>query len=110
MISFKSSWLIFLLLAIAMVAADSSKVHDIGFSTTVGDFIGEDDEMLMDSKISRRTLVPRRKYISYGALRGDQAPCGYRGQSYYDCSKRKQANPYRRGCTKVTHCARVVDT
>ncbi|KAK2436667.1 hypothetical protein P8452_32929 [Trifolium repens] len=109
MINFKS-WLLFLLLAIAiaMVAAESSKVNDIGFPTTVhvGDLIGEDNEMLMESDFSRRTLAGRRKYISYGALKADQVPCGRRGQSYYDCQQRSQANPYRRGCTKVTHCAR----
>ncbi|PNX83765.1 protein RALF-like 19-like [Trifolium pratense] len=90
-----------------MVAAQSSKIQDINtIPTTVGDLIGDDNEMLMDSDISRRTLAGRQRYISYGALKADQAPCGRRGQSYYDCQKRSQANPYRRGCTKVTHCAR----
>ena len=103
-------WLALMVLAMAitMVAAEASKVHEFSFHNTVsvGDLVGEDNEMMMDSESNRRTLAGRKKYISYGALRANQIPCGRRGQSYYDCQKRKQANPYRRGCNRITHCAR----
>ena len=109
MMNFKP-WLAFFLLAIAiaMVSAEASKIHQFNFPTTmsVGDLIGEDNEKLLDSETNRRTLAGRQKYISYGSLKADQVPCGRRGQSYYDCQQRGKANPYRRSCTKATHCAR----
>ncbi|CAI8618235.1 unnamed protein product [Vicia faba] len=97
-----------LVMAIIMVAAKASDVHEFSFHNTasVGDLVGEDNEMMMDSESNRRTLAGRKRYISYGALRANQIPCGRRGQSYYDCQRRKQANPYRRGCNRITHCAR----
>ncbi|CAK9329011.1 unnamed protein product [Citrullus colocynthis] len=52
---------------------------------------------------------PRNKYLSYDALRKNNIPCGRRGTSYYDCRKRRKANPYRRGCTAITGCARFTD-
>ncbi|CAO2209522.1 unnamed protein product [Urochloa humidicola] len=58
----------------------------------------------------RRTLAqrqPRNRYISYAALRADQVPCNQRGRSYYsNCGAQKAANPYRRGCSAITRCAR----
>ncbi|CAO2199448.1 unnamed protein product [Urochloa humidicola] len=58
----------------------------------------------------RRTLAqrqPRNRYISYAALRADQVPCNQRGRSYYsNCGAQKAANPYRRGCSVITRCAR----
>ncbi|KAJ7946994.1 Rapid ALkalinization Factor [Quillaja saponaria] len=111
-------WLVLLLLAVAMVATQASSIHDAGWKLThhfnrvdlstgsVGDFIGEENEMLLDSESSRRQLGGRGRYISYGALRANQVPCGRRGQSYYNCNRRKRANPYRRGCNRITHCAR----
>ncbi|KAF1859141.1 hypothetical protein Lal_00000971 [Lupinus albus] len=59
----------------------------------------------MDSTISRRK-VEERRYISYDALKKDNPPCNRRGQSYYGCGRSGQANPYRRGCSVITHCAR----
>jgi hypothetical protein len=56
--------------------------------------------------MNRRNLAGRGRYISYDALKKDSAPCKRRGNSYYGCGGSGQANPYRRGCTKVTHCAR----
>ncbi|KAJ7953784.1 Rapid ALkalinization Factor [Quillaja saponaria] len=100
--------LILLLLALAMVAKQASSIHDFnrGSSTgSVGNFIGEENEMLVDSESNRRQLAQGR-YISYGALKANQVPCGQRGQSYYNCQKRQKANPYKRGCNKITHCAR----
>ncbi|KAE8647467.1 hypothetical protein Csa_004319 [Cucumis sativus] len=41
--------------------------------------------------------------------RKNNIPCRHRGRSYYDCKKRKKANPYRRGCIAITGCARFTD-
>jgi hypothetical protein len=50
---------------------------------------------------------PNSRYISYAALRADQIPCNKRGQSYYqNCGSMKQVNPYTRGCSAITRCAR----
>jgi hypothetical protein len=51
---------------------------------------------------------PAARYISYAALRADQIPCNKRWQSYYyDCgSQGKAVNPYTRGCSAITRCAR----
>ncbi|KAL0897086.1 hypothetical protein Bca101_081047 [Brassica carinata] len=70
--------------------------------------IGDDDELepLMDSETNRRQLAARRRYIGYDALKIYNVACNRRGQSYYDCKKRKRANPYRRGCSAITHCYR----
>ncbi|VAH43506.1 unnamed protein product [Triticum turgidum subsp. durum] len=57
----------------------------------------------------RRSLVRKStaRYISYAALRADQIPCDKRGASYYiNCGSMQQANPYTRGCSAITHCAR----
>ncbi|KAG0535973.1 hypothetical protein BDA96_03G024000 [Sorghum bicolor] len=58
----------------------------------------------------RRTLAarqPTNRYISYAALRADQVPCNKRGRSYYsNCASQQAANPYRRGCSAITRCAR----
>lgn len=110
-------WLVFLLLALAVVA-ESASLHEatnwgltkIGTDScssggSVGDCIGEDAELLMDSHHSRH--LAQHKYISYAALRANSIPCSRRGHSYYNCQKRQQANPYRRGCSRITHCARI---
>ncbi|CAM0880273.1 unnamed protein product [Alopecurus aequalis] len=75
--------------------------------------VDEDEEMGMGGvgagEALRRSLVrqPTAKYISYAALRADQIPCNKRGQSYYtNCATMKQANPYTRGCSAITRCAR----
>ncbi|XP_054792459.1 protein RALF-like 19 [Prosopis cineraria] len=74
----------------------------------VGDRVSDEEEMMMESGWSHRSLVERR-FISYDALKANQVPCGRRGRSYYDCNRRGNANPYRRGCTAITHCARQTD-
>ncbi|KAG2683780.1 hypothetical protein I3843_10G050000 [Carya illinoinensis] len=104
-------WLIFLLLALAVVAESSSTINKVGTGScngAVGDCIGKENEMLMDSHHGR-DLAQRRKYISYGALKANSVPCGRRGNSYYNCQKRKRANPYKRSCNVITHCARITD-
>ncbi|PWZ30774.1 Rapid alkalinization factor [Zea mays] len=61
----------------------------------------------------RRTLAQRKptnRYISYAALRADQVPCNKRGRSYYtNCAAQTAANPYRRGCSAITRCARSMN-
>lgn len=52
---------------------------------------------------------PKNRYLSYDALKKNNVPCGHRGSSYYNCNKRKKANPYRRGCTAMSGCARFTD-
>ncbi|KAG2723053.1 hypothetical protein I3760_02G155100 [Carya illinoinensis] len=111
-------WLIFLVLALAVVA-ESSSLHDAtrwgltrvgtagSCNSEVGVCIGEENESLMASLHARH--LAQRKYISYGALRANAVPCGRRGQSYYNCQNRQTANPYRRGCSAITHCARITD-
>ncbi|KAL7220687.1 hypothetical protein ACSBR2_013550 [Camellia fascicularis] len=63
------------------------------------------EEFEMDSEINRRILATTR-YISYGALRRNTVPCSRRGASYYNCRPGAQANPYSRGCSRITRCRR----
>ncbi|OWM91054.1 hypothetical protein CDL15_Pgr023387 [Punica granatum] len=58
---------------------------------------------------SPRKLVQKARYISYDALKKNSIPCSQRGQSYYNCEKQGEANPYKRGCSVITHCARFTD-
>ncbi|KAK4265758.1 hypothetical protein QN277_026771 [Acacia crassicarpa] len=60
-------------------------------------------EFEMDSETNRRILAGGR-YISYGALRRNTVPCSRRGASYYNCRPGAQANPYGRGCSRITRC------
>lgn len=115
------AWLAFLLLALAMVAETYATIDE--FATTLEEFdpiisdgdadlIVDDNEFLMSSESTPRSLMHghpgkgRARYISYAALRSNQIPCGRRGRSYYNCNQRGRANPYNRGCTAITHCAR----
>ncbi|XVF36295.1 hypothetical protein REPUB_Repub19eG0045900 [Reevesia pubescens] len=65
-----------------------------------------------EAGIVRRSLYwkPMHYYISYGALSANRIPCPPRsGRSYYthDCFKTNQpANPYTRGCSRITNCRR----
>ncbi|WCJ31148.1 ralf-like 34 [Euphorbia peplus] len=65
-----------------------------------------------DDGIDRRSLFWKRVhyYISYGALSANRIPCPPRsGRSYYtqNCFKsRAPANPYNRGCSRITRCRR----
>ncbi|GAA0150465.1 hypothetical protein LIER_43100 [Lithospermum erythrorhizon] len=73
----------------------------------IGDCIDEEEEMMMDSEASRRQLAGRRSRISRDAMRRSSTPCGRRRgrRSYYGCPP-ANANPYRRGCTRITMCQR----
>ncbi|KAE9591727.1 putative rapid ALkalinization Factor [Lupinus albus] len=53
--------------------------------------------------------IKLNRYIGYNSLTANKVPCGQRGRSYYNCQQRGRANPYRRACTAVTHCARNVN-
>lgn len=66
--------------------------------------MNDDEEEMMESKISRRILAQKKKYISYGALVRNNVPCNRRGRSYYGCAHK--ANFYRRSCIVITHCYR----
>ncbi|XP_021902369.1 protein RALF-like 19 [Carica papaya] len=98
---------IFALLFMAIMAESVNANWALGKSCANGDcLIDDDDEGLMESEISRRTLAQNRRYISYGALKANNIPCKRRGASYYNCRKRNRVNPYKRGCSVITRCYR----
>ncbi|XP_071699593.1 rapid alkalinization factor-like [Rutidosis leptorrhynchoides] len=76
-----------------------------GCKGSIGECIGAglEMEMEMESESTRRILATT-KYISYGALKGNNIPCSQRGASYYNCQSGGQANPYQRGCSTITRC------
>ncbi|TKY71713.1 RALF 19 [Spatholobus suberectus] len=90
------------------MVAEASTIHEFVPSVSDGDadLIVDDNEFLMSSESHRRTLLQEQRHISYGALRMNQIPCSSRGSSYYGCQQRGRANPYNRGCSVITHCAR----
>lgn len=53
-----------------------------------------------------RRVLAGSNHISYGALTANKVPCSNRGQSYYNCGASGKANPYQRGCSAATRCAR----
>ena len=71
----------------------------------IGDVEDTNEEFTMDTEINRRILATSR-YISYGALSRNTIPCSRRGASYYNCRPGAQANPYSRGCSRITRCRR----
>ncbi|XVF06035.1 hypothetical protein REPUB_Repub06bG0013500 [Reevesia pubescens] len=68
---------------------------------SIAECLIEEEEFEVDSEISRRILQTTR-YISYGALQRNTVPCSRRGASYYNCQPGAQANPYSRGCSRIT--------
>ncbi|KAE8732670.1 Protein RALF-like 22 [Hibiscus syriacus] len=70
---------------------------------SIGECLEEEEEFEVDSEINRRILQTTR-YISYGALQRNTVPCSRRGASYYNCQPGAQANPYNRGCSRITRC------
>ncbi|KAL2941018.1 Protein RALF-like 33 [Bienertia sinuspersici] len=78
-----------------------------GCKGSVGECLGgeNEEEFEMDTEINRRILATNN-YISYGALNRNRVPCSRRGASYYNCRPGAQANPYSRGCSAITRCAR----
>ncbi|KAJ7957263.1 Rapid ALkalinization Factor [Quillaja saponaria] len=67
----------------------------------------EENELLMESEISRRFLEQKR-YISPGALKRDQPVCrgGASGEAYSKAGGclPPQSNPATRGCSKYYRC------
>ncbi|XP_038721041.1 protein RALF-like 33 [Tripterygium wilfordii] len=117
--SVTSHFLIFAILAVHAVISSSSTVDFVGeqldflpmksecrgsiAECSMDEDEGFDTEFAMDSESNRRILAARR-YISYGALRRNTVPCSRRGASYYNCRRGAQANPYSRGCSRITRC------
>lgn len=115
--------LLFQVLAMATISASMQYYSDTDIPTVsyfiwrpriacrsgnvVGDCKREEEEMMTNSEISQRMLSQGSQYISYGAMSKDSVPCDYRGVSYYNCGSSGQANPYSRGCSVITHCARA---
>ncbi|KAF6166840.1 hypothetical protein GIB67_026619 [Kingdonia uniflora] len=115
--------LILALIALAWVVESSLNVNEVQSHLGLAHFGNEDNSVLskicesnpseclnhsIDGGIIRRGLARRngRRYISYGALKKNQVPCNRRGSSYYGCGRASKVNPYRRGCSKITHCYR----
>ncbi|KAL6992559.1 hypothetical protein U1Q18_010669 [Sarracenia purpurea var. burkii] len=59
----------------------------------VGDCIGDAEETIMDSEVSRRTLTQSQRLISLKAYKKNHTPCPHRGSSYYDCSSKGGGRP-----------------
>ncbi|XP_047320798.1 protein RALF-like 19 [Impatiens glandulifera] len=100
----------FMLLALALGVVASSVVDDDQPWTEMGTA----STMMMeesDGGGGSRMLAAQKpaRYISYAALKKNNVPCKKRGQSYYNCNQRTKANPYTRGCSVITHCARFTD-
>ena len=52
------------------------------------------------------TEVRGETFIDYGALDKNRTSCSRKGASYYNCRPGGTANPYSRGCSKMSRCAR----
>ncbi|KAJ0977393.1 hypothetical protein J5N97_012867 [Dioscorea zingiberensis] len=96
----------------ALADADGGLHESKTCNSIIGDCVGDDEEMDMDSETNRRSLMYARRgrasFISYGALMRNRVPCSRRGHSYYNCRQGRRANPYRRGCSVITRCARYL--
>ncbi|KAI3919078.1 hypothetical protein MKW98_016631 [Papaver atlanticum] len=115
MVFFLLAAVVCLLAESSLTSSDMSSGGEVARSLTQkcnrmgGDCIGEDnDQLMVDSKINRRWSFQPKRHISYDAIKKDWVPCSKRGRSYYDCTKASKANPYNRGCTVATHCARII--
>lgn len=121
-INFINLIVLFQVLAMATISASMQYYSDSNMETVsyirrpriacrsgenVRDCTREEEELMMSSEISWRMLSQGSQYISYGALSKDTVPCNHRGNSYYNCGSVGQANPYSRGCSVITQCARA---
>ncbi|MCL7029005.1 hypothetical protein MKW94_007452 [Papaver nudicaule] len=113
----KVCMVLFILAMVCLIAGSSTSSSDVvvgvARSSTqtcdgLGDCINGENELMVDSRIHRRSLFHPKDHISYEAIKKNSAPCGHRGRSYYGCTKASKANPYRRGCSVITHCARII--
>ncbi|KAK8489315.1 hypothetical protein V6N13_023464 [Hibiscus sabdariffa] len=87
-----------LILALAMVAAGEA----LSKSSISGRCKVE-----VQTETSHRLLVGKRKAISYKALENNAAFCNQPDRSNHECHRRKPVNPYTRGCSITTRCARI---
>jgi hypothetical protein len=112
------------LLLLLAVAASAGGSHldldlDLGFLSsgtrgrrecrggTVGECLAEESALDLGASASaesHRRALYGGGYISYRALRRGNVPCSRRGASYYNCRPGAQANPYHRGCSRITRC------
>ncbi|KAK8527333.1 hypothetical protein V6N13_085171 [Hibiscus sabdariffa] len=88
----------FLILGSVMVAADEA----CSKSSISGHCKVEDP-----TETNHRRVAGEKRYISYKALNHNAVPCNKRGRSYYDCGRAGPVNPYTRGCSVITRCARI---
>ncbi|KAE8708504.1 hypothetical protein F3Y22_tig00110339pilonHSYRG00272 [Hibiscus syriacus] len=97
----------FLILALAMVVADSTSTLDeascqpciLDHRKVEGQF-----ETSRDSEINHRLLAEKRKAISYEAIKENVDRC-----NRPECLKGEPVNPYTRGCTYAMGCRRITD-
>ncbi|XP_010550987.1 PREDICTED: protein RALF-like 22 [Tarenaya hassleriana] len=117
MVSRRAIYAVVAIIAIVIAAVEAGEDYGatLGFVRTgsslsgcrgsIAECLAEEEELELDSEISRRILAMNR-YISYGALQRNSVPCSRRGASYYNCRRGAQANPYSRGCSTITRCRR----
>lgn len=65
-----------------------------------------DDMMQWERSEEERYLAEKKKFITPGVLKRDQAVCngGSRGQSYSTSCLPAPSNSYNRGCSKIYRC------
>ncbi|KAL9670524.1 hypothetical protein QQ045_008077 [Rhodiola kirilowii] len=99
------AFLLFLSMTIILVSLASAS------STNGTSWIDDDDEphLSLNWEDHRRGLAQKTKYVSYSALKKNSVPCNKKGSSYYNCNSRQKANPYKRGCSKITNCYRYTN-
>lgn len=98
--------LVALLLLFASTKSTGGEVMvEVGCSGKSMDCLWEKEEMEMFSETNKRVLwATQKKYISYGALKGDVVPCNKPGVPYYNCRALPKASPYSRGCQAISEC------
>uniref|UniRef100_A0A7N0V1X3 Uncharacterized protein n=1 Tax=Kalanchoe fedtschenkoi TaxID=63787 RepID=A0A7N0V1X3_KALFE len=115
LLSFKPRF-VFLLFLASTILLSAARLSTASSANGSNSHWIEDDEdsehPTMESSLwedHRRALAQNQKYISYSALKKNSVPCNKKGNSYYNCNSRQKANPYNRGCSKVTNCYRYTD-
>ncbi|MCO5548692.1 hypothetical protein L7F22_002151 [Adiantum nelumboides] len=111
----ESKQLVCLVLLLAVAAAvvggrTATASAEAGYCDVMTGDCGIGSSFMIEEEMSRRMLIASlgTRYISYGALTSDRVPCSQAGRSYYGCRGSGPANPYSRGCTRITHCYRDV--
>ncbi|EAY83408.1 hypothetical protein OsI_38624 [Oryza sativa Indica Group] len=91
-------------LQLGMLSTGGECRGTVGECLEGGDVDGEEGELGSASGEAHRRVLAGRGYISYQSLRRDSVPCSRRGASYYNCRPGASANPYHRGCSRITRC------